>query len=105
MKKEKTSSVNAWLSKYLRYTNYLSAAELYLKDNFFLKEKLKKEHIKDRILGHWGTVPGLNVIYAHLNYLIYKHECEVLFVCGPGHGAPAVLANLFADRTLEKYYP
>ena len=97
--------VLSWLPKYLRYTDYLSAAQLYLKDNFFLKEKLKAEHVKERVLGHWGTCPGLNVIYAHLNYLIYKHQAEILFICGPGHGAPAVLSNLFAEGTLTKYYP
>ena len=63
------------------------------------------EHIKPRILGHWGTVPGLNFIYANLNYLIWKHKCEILFVTGPGHGAPAILANLFSEGTLENFYP
>ncbi len=94
-----------WLEKYLRYTDYIGAAQLYLKDNFFLRRKLTKEDIKDRILGHWGTVPGLNFIYAHLNYLIYKHKLNMMFIAGPGHGAPAVIANLFAENTLAAYYP
>ena len=74
-------------------------------NNFELKEKLKPEHIKTRILGHWGTVPGLNFIYANLNYLVWKHKCEMLLVTGPGHGAPAILANLFAEKTLGDFYP
>jgi len=97
--------VLVWMKKYLRYVDYIGAAQLYLKDNFELKEKLKPEHIKTRILGHWGTVPGLNFIYANLNYLVWKHKCEMLLVTGPGHGAPAILANLFAEKTLGDFYP
>lgn len=94
-----------WLKKYLRFCDYLAAASLYLKDNFLLEEELKLEHIKSRILGHWGTVPGLNFIYGNLNYLIWKHSCEMLVITGPGHGAPAYLASLFLEGTLAKYYP
>ncbi len=94
-----------WLNKYLRYVNYIGAAQLYLKDNFFLREPLKKEHVKERILGHWGTVPGLNFLYAHLNYLISKHHASMMFVAGPGHGAPAVIASLFVENTLSEFYP
>ena len=94
-----------WFKKYHRLTNYLGAAMLYLKDNFFLEEELKSEHIKNRILGHWGTVPGLNFIYAGINYLISQTGQETLFIAGPGHGAPSVLANLFVEGTLEEYYP
>ena len=93
------------MSKYLRYVDYIGAAQLYLKENFLLRDPLKQDHFKPRILGHWGTVPGLNFIYANLNYLAYKHECEMMLVTGPGHGAPAILANLFAEGTLEKFYP
>ena len=93
-----------WMKLYLRYTDYLGAAQLYLKDNFFLEEKLEPEHIKKRILGHWGTVPGLNFIYANLNYLVSKHDAEMLVVTGPGHGAPAILANLFAEKTISDVY-
>ncbi len=93
------------LHRYFRYVNYLSAAQLYLKENFLLETELKPEHIKERILGHWGTVPGLNFIYTHLNYLIWKEKCEMLFIAGPGHGAPAVIANLFAEGTLADFYP
>jgi len=95
----------SWLEKYLRYTDYIAAASLYLKDNFLLTEPLKPEHFKPRILGHWGTVPGLNFIYANLNYLVKKHKCKMMLVTGPGHGAPSILANLFAEGTLHEFYP
>lgn len=95
----------AWMKKYLRFADYLGAAQLYLKDNYTLQKKLEPEHIKRRILGHWGTVPGLNFMYANLNYLVYKHQCEMLLVTGPGHGAPAILSNLFLEGTLETVYP
>ncbi|PJC36512.1 phosphoketolase [Candidatus Peregrinibacteria bacterium CG_4_9_14_0_2_um_filter_53_11] len=98
-------NIHDWFSRFLRYVDYIAAAELYLKDNYLLREELKPEHIKDRILGHWGTVPGLNFIYAHCNYLISKHKPEMLLVVGPGHGAPAILASLFAEKTLGEYYP
>lgn len=104
-KQSRGIKVISWFEKYLRYTDYLGAAQLYLKDNFLLREPLAPEHFKDRILGHWGTVPGLNFLYAHLNYLIYKHRCSMLFIAGPGHGAPAVIANIFAENTLAEYYP
>lgn len=100
----KNFRASRWLKKYLRYTDYIGAAQLYLKDNFFLKEKLQPEHIKERILGHWGTVPGLNFIYANLNYLVTQHNCEVLLITGPGHGAPAILANVYAEKTLHEFY-
>jgi xylulose-5-phosphate/fructose-6-phosphate phosphoketolase len=93
-----------WFSKYFRYVNYVGAAMLYLQDNFLLREPLKPEHIKHRILGHWGTVPGLNFIYMHLNYLISKTRANMLLIVGPGHGAPANLANLLLDKTLHEYY-
>lgn len=98
------AKARTWIKEYLRYVDYIGAAQLYLKENYFLEDPLKPEHIKERILGHWGTVPGLNLIYAAANYVIHKHKFEALFVNGPGHGAPAVLANLFADGTLKKYY-
>lgn len=93
-----------WMKNYLRYTDYIGAAQLYLRDNYLMSEKLKPEHIKERILGHWGTVPGLNFIYANLNYLVWKHKCETLLITGPGHGAPAILASLFAEETLHDFY-
>lgn len=95
-----------WLEKYLRYTNYLGAAQLYLKQNCLLRHELTQGDLKDRILGHWGTVPGLNFLYAHVNYLISRHDdAECMFIVGPGHGAPAVIANLFAEGSLREFYP
>ncbi len=100
-----TQGALKWLKTYLRYVDYLAVAQLYLQDNFFLEEPLKTEHFKPRILGHWGTVPGLNFIYANMSYLVHKHKCEMLFVTGPGHGAPAILSSLFADGTMKEFYP
>lgn len=93
-----------WFEKYLRYVDYISAAQLYLKTNCLLKRGLMQDDIKDRILGHWGTVPGLNFIYAHCNYAIVKHNLNMLFIVGPGHGAPASLANLFVEGSLAEFY-
>lgn len=100
-----TRKAITWLDLYLRYTNYIGAAQLYLKQNCLLRNELKTDDIKDRILGHWGTVPGLNFIYAHLNYLVQKYDLNMMFIAGPGHGAPAVIANLFAEASLHEYYP
>lgn len=94
-----------WIRKYQRLTDYMGVAQLYLQDNFLLREELQPEHLKKRILGHWGTVPGLNFVYANLNYLVWKHNCETLLITGPGHGAPAILANLFLEGTLKEFYP
>ncbi len=92
------------IKKYVRFANYLSAAQIYLKDNFLLEKPLSVEHIKPRLLGHWGTVPGQNFIYANLNYLIKKHDLDMLYISGPGHGFPAVQSNLFLEGTLSKFY-
>lgn len=92
------------LEKFVRATNYLSAAQIYLKDNVLLTEPLKSEHIKPRLLGHWGTCPGINFTYAHLNRAIIAHDVDMMFVLGPGHGFPAVQANLFLEGTLTKYF-
>ncbi len=93
------------IKKYVRALNYLSAAQIYLQDNFLMERRLKFEDIKPRLLGHWGTCPGINFVYANLNYLIKKHKTEMIFVLGPGHGFPAIQANLFMEGTLQKYYP
>ena len=85
--------------------NYLSAAQLYLKDNVLLREPLTPQHIKARLLGHWGTVPGINLVYAHLGRLVRDRGQRVLYVVGTGHGAPGVLANTFLDGTLGERYP
>ena len=93
------------IARYQRVANYLVAAELYLKENALLEEPLKPEHIKDRLLGHWGTSPGINLIYDHLNHLIMRYDLDMFLVTGPGHGAPANLANLYLEGTLQDYYP
>lgn len=93
------------IKKYVRAANYIAAAQIYLQDNFLLERKLSFEDIKPRLLGHWGTCPGINFVYANLNYLIKKHGSEFLFVLGPGHGFPALQANLYIEGTLGKYYP
>jgi xylulose-5-phosphate/fructose-6-phosphate phosphoketolase len=93
------------LSRYLRAVHYLAGAQIYLQDNVLLREPLRPEHIKDRLLGHWGTCPGINLVYAHLNRLILRERLDVLLVTGPGHGAPANLANLYLEGSLEEFYP
>jgi len=93
------------IARYRRVTNYLAAAQIYLKDNFFLQEPLRPEDIKDRLLGHWGTSPGINLIYAHLNRLIRRYDVDMFLVTGPGHGAPANLANLYLEGSLLEFYP
>jgi len=90
---------------YQRAANYLAAAQIYLKENVLLREPLKPEDIKPRLLGHWGTCPGINLIYAHLNRLIRQYDLDLFLVTGPGHGAPANLANLYLEGSLHTYYP
>lgn len=93
------------IKKYTRVANYLSAVQIYLQDNFLLERELKSEDIKPRLLGHWGSCPGINFVYANLNALVKKYSNDVLFILGPGHGFPALQSNLFIEGTLEKYYP
>ncbi|MBP6949039.1 MAG: phosphoketolase family protein [Candidatus Pacebacteria bacterium] len=90
---------------YIRAANYLSAAQIFLQDNFLLERPLSFDDIKPRLLGHWGTAPGINLLYAHLNALVQKHDINMLFVLGPGHGFAGLQANLFMEGTLSKYYP
>jgi xylulose-5-phosphate/fructose-6-phosphate phosphoketolase len=85
---------SALIDAYWRAANYLSVGQIYLFDNPLLREPLKEEHIKPRLLGHWGTTPGLNFIYAHLNRLIKKLDLDMIYVTGPGHGGPGLVANL-----------
>jgi xylulose-5-phosphate/fructose-6-phosphate phosphoketolase len=91
--------------RYFRAANYLAAAQIYLQANALLREPLKSEHIKERLLGHWGTCPGINLICSHLNWFIQRDDRNILLVTGPGHGAPANLANLYLEGTLREYYP
>lgn len=92
------------ISKFLRAANYLSAAQIYLQGNYLLEDPLVPEHIKSRLLGHWGTCPGINFVYAHCNRAIIAHDLNMAFVLGPGHGFPAIQANLFLEGTFAKYY-
>jgi xylulose-5-phosphate/fructose-6-phosphate phosphoketolase len=92
------------LSKYIRAADYLSAIQIYLQSNFLLEQPLAPDHIKARLLGHWGTCPGINFTYAHLNRAIINYDLDMLFVLGPGHGFPAIQANLFLEGTLSHFY-
>ncbi|MDT7789956.1 MAG: xylulose-5-phosphate/fructose-6-phosphate phosphoketolase [Pseudonocardiales bacterium] len=90
---------------YWRAANYLAAGQIYLLDNALLTEPLSPEHIKPRLLGHWGTTPGLNFVYAHLNRVIRDRDADVLFVTGPGHGGPALLANTWLEGSYSEVTP
>ncbi len=93
------------MHKYWRAANYLSVGQLYLRDNPLLKEPLKLEHIKNMLLGHWGTTPGQNFIYTHLNRIIIKYDLDMLYISGPGHGGPAVVASTYLEGTYSEVYP
>src|SRR5205814_1342497 len=93
------------LDAYWRAANYLTVGQIYLLDNPLLREPLRAEHIKPRLLGHWGTSPGLSLVYVHLNRVIRATGARVLFVAGPGHGGPAVLANVYLEGTYSEVYP
>ncbi|HEY3321973.1 MAG TPA: phosphoketolase family protein [Planctomycetota bacterium] len=93
------------LKRYQRAVNYLAAAEIYLQGNVLLEEPLRSADIKERLLGHWGTCPGINLIYCHLNQLIRRTSASVLLITGPGHGAAANLANMYLEGTLSEFYP
>jgi xylulose-5-phosphate/fructose-6-phosphate phosphoketolase len=93
------------IARYCCLTDYLSAAQIYLKDNFLLKEPLRSEHIKDCLVGHWGTCRGINLIYAHLNCLIRHHDISLFLIAEARHGTPAMLANLYLEGSLQAFYP
>ena len=93
------------IDAYWRATNYLSVGQIYLYDNPLLKEPLKKEHVKPRLLGHWGTTPGLNFLYVHLNRVIARDGLNMIYICGPGHGGPAVVANTYLEGSYSEVYP
>ena len=90
---------------YWRAANYLSVGQIYLYDNPLLKKPLKLEHVKPRLLGHWGTTPGLNFIYVHLNRIIKHYNLNMLYVTGPGHGGPGLVANTYLEGTYSEFYP
>ncbi|KRB61580.1 phosphoketolase [Rhizobium sp. Root708] len=95
----------ALLDRYWRAANYLSVGQIYLLDNPLLREPLEPQHIKPRLLGHWGTTPGLNFIYAHLNRIIRARALDIIYVCGPGHGGPGIVANTYLEGTYSEVYP
>ena len=95
----------AKIDAYWRAANYLSVGQIYLRDNPLLREPLKLEHVKPRLLGHWGTCPGQNLVYAHLNRVIKAHDLNVIYISGPGHGGPAVVANVYLEGTYSEVYP
>ncbi|HFD78837.1 MAG TPA: phosphoketolase family protein [Gammaproteobacteria bacterium] len=98
---EELRRMDAWW----RAANYLSVGQIYLLDNPLLREPLAPQHIKARLLGHWGTTPGLNFIYVHMNRLIRQHDLDMIYLAGPGHGGPAMVANTWLEGTYSEYYP
>jgi xylulose-5-phosphate/fructose-6-phosphate phosphoketolase len=100
-----SSKERALMDAYWRAANYLSVGQIYLYDNPLLKQSLTKDHIKPRLLGHWGTTPGLNFIYVHLNRLIKKHDLDMIYITGPGHGGPGLVANAYLEGTYSEVYP
>ena len=100
-----TASELQLIDAYWRAANYLSVGQIYLMDNPLLREPLLAEHVKPRLLGHWGTTPGLNLIYAHLNRVIRARDLNVVYLCGPGHGGPGLVANTYLEGTYSEIYP
>ena len=94
----------ALIDAYWRAANYLSVGQIYLYDNPLLKKTLTKEHIKPRLLGHWGTTPGLNFIYVHLNRVIKERDVNMIYIIGPGHGGPGIVANTWLEGTHSEVY-
>jgi xylulose-5-phosphate/fructose-6-phosphate phosphoketolase len=93
------------INAYWRAANYLSVGQIYLYDNPLLTEPLRLEHVKPRLLGHWGTTPGLNFIYAHCNRVIKKYDLNMIYICGPGHGGPGMVANTYLEGTYSELFP
>ena len=93
------------IDRWWRAANYLSVGQIYLLDNPLLREPLSVEHVKPRLLGHWGTTTGLNFIYAHLNRLIVARDLSAIYIAGPGHGGPGLVANAYLEGTYSAVYP
>ena len=93
------------IDRYWRAANYLSVGQIYLLSNPLLRQPLKPEHIKPRLLGHWGTTPGLNFIYAHLNRIIRARDLDIIYMCGPGHGGPGMVADTYLEGIYTEIYP
>jgi len=95
----------ALIDAYWRAANYVSVGQIYLLDNPLLRLRLRPEHVKPRLLGHWGTTPGLNFIYAHMNRVIRNWDLDAIYIMGPGHGGPAAVANAYLEGTYSEIYP
>jgi xylulose-5-phosphate/fructose-6-phosphate phosphoketolase len=93
------------INDYWQAANYLSVGQIYLFENPLLREPLKPEHIKPMLLGHWGTTPGQNFIYVHLNRAIKQFDLDMIYISGPGHGGPAVVSNTYLEGTYTEVYP
>src|SRR6186713_2092188 len=93
------------LDAYWRASNYLSVGQIYMFDNPLLRKPLKREHVKPRLVGHWGTTPGLNFIYVHLNRVIVERDLDMIYIIGPGHGGPGIVANTYLEGTYSEVYP
>ncbi len=91
--------------RYWRVANFLTVAQIYLQENPLLREPLRPEHVKPRLLGHWGTSPGLSLIYIHLNRLIKERDVNVIYLAGPGHGGPALVGHAYLEGTYSEVYP
>src|SRR5713226_2202543 len=92
------------IDAYWRAANYLSVGQIYLLDNPLLRQPLRAEHIKPRLLGHWGTTPGQNFVYVHLNRVIKEYDLDMIYISGPGHGGPALVANTYLEGTYSEVY-
>ncbi len=95
----------AKMNAYWSAANYLSVGQIYLYANPLLQEPLTVQHVKPRLLGHWGTTPGLNFIYVHLNRIIQQRDLNLIYVAGPGHGGPGIVANTYLEGTYSEVYP
>jgi xylulose-5-phosphate/fructose-6-phosphate phosphoketolase len=93
------------MGRWWRTANYLSVGQIYLLANPLLREPLTRDHVKPRLLGHWGTTPGLNFLYAHMNRIIREREVDGIFITGPGHGGPGLVASAYLDGTYSEVYP
>ncbi len=100
-----TAEMTDRIDRYWQAANYLTIGQIYLRDNPLLRQPLSGEHIKPRLLGHWGTSPGLSLIYAHLNRMIVEHDLNIIYLAGPGHGGPAIVANVYLEGTYSEIYP
>src|SRR3954463_3753291 len=99
-----TPDTLALIDAYWRAANYLSVGQIYLLGNPLLRAPLHPEHVKPRLLGHWGTTPGQNFVYAHLNRIIKQHDVSMIYISGPGHGGPALVANTYLEGTYSELY-